>query len=346
VARGFLSSGLERVYPSKARPTTPWAARQAVEGYGRTIEPDWRRIDWGEHLRETWLTGRRVRYVDLGAGEGAPVVFVHGLGGNWQTWLENLPAVARERRVVALDLPGFGESEMPAGRISVRGYARLVEELCRRLDLGPVALVGNSMGGFTVAEMAISYPARVERLVLAAAAGISITHAHRRPTLTAARAGTAAGIFRLTTRNEFVVRPRLRHLALAPVVRHPTRIRADLAHEIMQGSGKPGFVPALDALLAYDFRDRLEEISCPTLLIWGEQDVLVPTTDADEFERRIAGARKVVFPDTGHMPQLELPAAFNRELLSFLREGAEGASEPGLTTARLTERAAPHERAA
>jgi pimeloyl-ACP methyl ester carboxylesterase len=311
------------MYPSKVRPTTPWEARRAAAAYGRSDEPDWREVDWRRHLRDVRVAGRSVNYVDLGEGAQPPVLFVHGLGASWQSWLETLPALARERRVVALDLPGFGASEMPAEPISITRYAHIVEELCARIGLGPIALVGNSMGGFVAAQMAISHPARVERLVLAAAAGISVTNAYRRPTVTAARAATVAGIFRLTQRRPFVVRPHLRHLALAPAVRHPTLIGPDLAHELL-AAGRPGFVSALDALLDYDFRDRLEAIACPTLLIWGEKDMLVPAADADEFARRIPAARKVVFPDTGHMPQLEQPVAFNRALLGFLNEDAAG----------------------
>lgn len=330
MARGYLPSTLERVYPARVRPTTPWEARNADSDYGVSAEPDWRGVDWCAHLGTMRLSGRSVTYVDVGGGEGPPVVFLHGLGANWQNWLENLPAVARHRRAIALDLPGFGASEMPADRISISNYARIVEELCSRLELGPVALVGNSMGGFVAAEVAISYPERVERLILAAAAGISVTNAYRRPTVTAARASTAAGVFNLTKRRPFVVRPRLRHLALAPVVRHPTLIRADLIAQVMQGLDRPGYVDALDALLVYDFRDRLEEIRCPTLLVWGEKDMLVPVADADEFERRIAGSRKVVMEDTGHAPMLERPGAFNRELLAFLAE--DGGVRPEAAT--------------
>jgi pimeloyl-ACP methyl ester carboxylesterase len=258
MAKGLISSGLERVYPSKVPPATPRAARHAPGDYGVTAEPDWRATEWSEHLRTIRLAGRSVTYVEMGSGEGSPVVLVHGLGANWQNWLETLPALARERRTIALDLPGFGESEMPADR---------------------------------------------------------------RPTVTAARATTAAGFFRVTQRRDFVVRPRLRHLALAPVVRHPTLIAPDLVHEVMKALGKPGYLDALDAVLLYDFRDRLEEISCPALLLWGEKDMLVPVADADEFERRIPDARKVLLEDTGHAPQLERATEFNRELLAFLAEG-------------------------
>jgi len=107
------------------------------------------------------------------------------------------------------------------------------------------------------------------------------------------------------------------------VAYRPDLIPAPLAAEQVRGSGKPGFVPALDALTDYPIRDRLGEIACPTLIVWGAEDRLVPVRDADEFARLIPNARKVVWPETGHVAMLERPAAFNRLLAAFLAE------EPG-----------------
>jgi len=141
------------------------AARRADEEYGCGAQPDWRRVDWKAATQRIEIGGRLVNVVSLGAGEGPSVVFIHGLGGCWQNWLENLPAVALHRRVVALDLPGFGEFEMPEGDVSITNYAACVE-LCEHLELGEVVVVGNSMGGFSAGERAIRHPQRVERLVL------------------------------------------------------------------------------------------------------------------------------------------------------------------------------------
>jgi pimeloyl-ACP methyl ester carboxylesterase len=312
--------------PSKTRPARMSAAREADEEYGASATPGWREIDWREHLHQVEIEGRSVNCVQYGSGDGPPVLLIHGLAGNWQNWLENIPRIGQERRVYALDLPGFGASEMPEEDVSITGYARCVHELCERLELPPAVVVGNSMGGFVAAEVGIRHPEQCDRLVLVSAAGISVNSLSRRPTVTGARVFAALAARTAAQSHRVVTRPRLRHLALQTVARHPTRLKPDLTWEMIQGAGKDGFLPALEALLDYDFRDRLPEISCPTLVIWGEEDMLVPVKDAREFERLIDAARCVVLEDTGHVPMLERPGAFNECLLEFMADPAAASS--------------------
>ena len=131
------------VYPSNARPALPREAKRAAPDYGVPGDPDWRSVDWPAHTHRVEVAGREINYVDIGDGVPEPVVFVHGLGGNWQNWLENIPCAAQDRRVIAMDLPGFGHSEMPAEDISISHYARLLDELVERLGVEHAAIVGN-----------------------------------------------------------------------------------------------------------------------------------------------------------------------------------------------------------
>ncbi|MEA2445285.1 MAG: hypothetical protein QOJ12_2577 [Thermoleophilales bacterium] len=317
-----------------ASPAPLRAARDAGDDYGKPAEPNWRDVDWIPHLHDVEIDGRRVHYVDYGESRDGqrPVVLIHGLAACWQNWLETIPRLAAEgRRVIALDLPGFGESEMPRDDISISGYGRTVESLIDKLDLGQVVVVGHSMGGFTAAEFAIQYPPRVERLVLQAAAGISSNNTERAPMLAGARVVGAVMARAAAQSRLFASRPRLRHIALATVVRHPSRIPADMAWELISHSGREGFLPALKAILSYDFRERLSQISAPTLVITGSDDMLVPADDADEYVRVIPDARKVFFDDTGHTPMIERPETFNDCVVKFLgREADERPSEAQL----------------
>ncbi len=310
---------LRSVWPSSARVARRRLAKRADEEYGATAEPDWREVDWISLQRDVEIDGAKVHYVDLGEGEAPPVVFVHGLGGCWQNWLENLPAVARGRRVVAVDLSGFGLSEMPREEISITLFANTVEQLCRHLDLGHVAVVGNSMGGFTAAELAIRHPDRVERLVLVDAAGISLAEAKRAGVLLGNLIAKGGGGTPEQVRRA-LRRPGYTQAAFGTVMRHPTRLERDLLAEQISGIGKPGFAPSMRALMSYDFRDRLSEISCPTLVVQGDQDILVPLGDAREYERRIPRATSLILADTGHVPMIERPRTFNRALLEFLEQ--------------------------
>jgi pimeloyl-ACP methyl ester carboxylesterase len=256
----------------------------------------------------------------MGAGGGPPIVFVHGLAGNWQNWLENLPRLARERRIVALDLPGFGQSEDPVERITISGYGRTVNELCDQLGLGEVVLVGNSMGGFVAAETAIQFPERVERLVLVSAAGITSSDLRRAPVMVWGRVAMLGGTRGAAEKRMAIVRPRIRHAVFSSIMRHPSRIAPEMLWEMSQGAGRSAFRPALEAILDYDFRDCLGDISSPTLIVWGESDMLVPVEDAAEYERNIQGARKIVLEDTGHVAMIERPPTFNRALVEFIEE--------------------------
>jgi len=308
------------------QPQAGLATRPAADDpgdYGPVGRSGWLDVDWSAHQRWIVVDGQAVNTIELGAGP--PIVFVHGLSGSWQNWLEQLPALARERRVITFDLPGFGRSPMPAERITISGYARLLDHLLGTLGVDAAAVVGNSMGGFVAAELAITVPQRVERLVLVSAAGIS-THADPRtqralPALRRAERLLLASGAWVATRSEAVARrPRLRETALNAVVQHPRLLPAALAAEQVRGAGKPGLMQGFEAIFNYDVRDRLPGIACPTLIVWGERDKLIGVRDADVFAELIPNSRKVIFADTGHVPQLERPGAFNALLTDFLAE--------------------------
>lgn len=279
----------------------------------------WMDVDWSAHRRRWLIDGRWVGGVELGSGP--PLLFVHGLSGCWQNWLEQLPTFAATHRVIAVDLPGFGESEPPRGEISMAGYAAVLDRLCDALGITePIAVVGNSMGGFVAAELALAAPERVARLVLVSAAGISSDRAPRARVMTAARALGLATRWAASRHEPFARRRRLRRLALSFIVRHPERLSAPLAFELMRGSGRPTFLPALEAVLATPLRARLPAIACPTLVVWGAHDRVIPVRDAHRFAALIPDARAVVLPDTGHLPMAEQPDRFNGLLARFLAQ--------------------------
>jgi len=299
-----------------------------MDGYGPSGRSEWMNVDWRAHRRFVEVAGETINVVEIGGGPA--IVFVHGLAGSWTNWLENMCEFARDHRVVALDLPGFGASQLTCEPISIPGYAALLDGLCDVLEIERAVFVGNSMGGLVCADLALRRPARVQRLCLVSAAGISIQKLSLEPLLTALvpleRVVSFYGGLVASQSRRLAKRPRLRLFTLLHAFAHPDRLPAPLAAEVIAGAGRPGLMPGLRSMSAYPIRDRIGAIACPTLIVWGARDRLVPVRDADEFERRIPGARKIIYADTGHVPQIERPACFNEDLRAFLEEPEPGGS--------------------
>jgi pimeloyl-ACP methyl ester carboxylesterase len=296
--------------------------------YADADDQTWMDVDWPSLSHDVEIDGRMVHVVDTG-GSGPPLLFLHGLGGVWQNWLLNIAAFKDTHRCVTFDLPGFGESEVPAGEISISGFAKTADAVCQKLGIDCPVVIGNSMGGFVGAELALKYPTRVDKLVLVSAAGLSTEYVKREPVLATARAW-AALITRAGSQADMVIRrKRLRRVVLQAVVRYPEKLSVPLTTELVRGGGSPGFNDAFRALLMYSFRDKLEKITVPVLIVWGRNDILVPVEDAEEFEHLIGeNAHSVIFDDTGHLAMLERPTRFNELLRGFL--AGEVAPEAGV----------------
>lgn len=296
--------------------------------YGPGGHSPWLDVDWREHQRWVTVEDQPLNVIELGAG--SPLLFIHGLIGRWTHWVEQLTAFAPHHRVIALDLPGFGHSPSPtAERISVPYYARLVAKLLEAIEVDAAAVIGHSMGGFTSVELSINYPQLVERQVLVSPAGLStyndprvlrlLAQARRMERLMNSYGRMVAAHAQLLAR-----RPRLRLLEpnTRVVTRHPDRLPPQYVLEFVRGLGTPGFIDGIEANVSYDYRERLVEVACPTLIVWGAQDEVVTSRDADEYQQLIPNAAKVLLDDTGHMSMIERPVAFNELLKRFLEEPA------------------------
>jgi Predicted hydrolases or acyltransferases (alpha/beta hydrolase superfamily) len=332
---GPIADFVERLWwftPPLAQLLDPTPA-DGPDPYGNP-DPEWLRIDWSEHLRTIEVptpsypggTDRptTVNYVEMGPIEGEagqPIVFVHGLAGSWQNWLENIPHFARNHRVIALDLPGFGRSPLPSWRISIESHGRFLHDFCETLGVRDPAVVGNSMGGFISAEAVIQDHDRFTKLVLVSAAGISHAKAIRGPAVTAARMSMLVAPFALGVQNRVVRRPKVRFQMLRNLFYNPLKLRYELIYEFLHnGPGTEGFLPAVRGLTGYDFRDSLEDVEHPALIVWGRNDHIVPPTDAHGYGHRLRNSRTAIYDKTGHCAMAERPVRFNRELELFLAE--------------------------
>ena len=263
------------------------------------------------------VDGNRLRYVR--AGSGSAVVLVHGFGSSLYTWKDVIPALAARHDVVALDLPGFGQSDQPAD-LSFEDFPRAVLGLMDRLGIGKAALVGNSLGGAAVAVAAADRPDRTTALVLVDAAGFNLGSSER-PAMVRFAMSPAGSLLARLPGKRLVVEASLRQ-----VFHDDSRVTPERVSEYLAAAARPGTFPALRSLGASP-RDRatlvaeaLPRIQAPTLVLWGDDDRWIPIAHADRFVAVIPGARKVVIPSCGHVPQEERPEEVSRLLLDFLRE--------------------------
>lgn len=284
----------------------------------RPPSSQWGSIDWRLHLRQTDVRGAQTNYVEM--GEGPPVMLVHGLAGSWQNWLENIPHLAERHRVVALDLPGFGASPMPPWEVSIPAYGNFLRDFCEEIGIGGAAVIGSSLGGFVSTELAIADPARVEHLVLVSAAGISWARARREPAAVFGRVARAGMPLAFRYQMQALRRPRLRQLAYRGMVHDPCALDPRLLFEItVPALRAQAFYDAVTTLVGYDHRESLASMEAPTLIVWGRQDRVVPSTAAPVYKALIGdNARMEIFDRCGHLPMLERPVRFNRHVDEFL----------------------------
>ncbi len=281
-------------------------------------------IDYGFPV-QTALTTPTLAYIDQGAGPET-LLLVHGLAANAGFWRYNIPELARHYRVIAVDLPGYGKSSKATWYpYSMSFYAASLARLVEELELGPVTVVGHSMGGQIAMTMALRHPESVSRLVLAAPAGIE----GFRPgegewlrnalTIQGIRTVPEDGIRRNLSLNfydwsdewEWMVEERAR------------MARADdfdqFAHAVVQSVG---------AMLDEPTTPFLERVTHPAVIIYGRYDHLIPNPYLHpgwasavfrEGAERLPGATLVEIPDAGHMLMIERPEAFNTATLEWLQ---------------------------
>ena len=279
------------------------------------------------------VMGLRTRVLEAGdAGRGDPVVLIHGVGA----WAENFrevmgPIALTGRRAIAVDLPGFGESEAP-GNVAHFGphdafYPRFIDALLDELRLPSAHLVGSSMGGAVVYTAAVSQPARVRSMTLVAGGGV----------------GTEVALFlRVCTLPGFPLvarafgKPAQARNVLRTCFYDPRRIPQPLYAEA-ERYGYPSFSEFVNALrsgvtirgVKPAVRDywvsQAPRYQGPVLVVWGRQDAVLPMTSAADAQEVMPQAQIQLIDQCGHLPMIERPGEFLAALLPFL-DRAEAAA--------------------
>ncbi len=237
--------------------------------------------------REVRVRGYPARYEV--AGEGEPVVLVHGLSGSTRWWSRNVGALSEHYRVYLVNLPGFGVGRRAGPRFVLAEATSWLLAWMEAVGLERAHLVGHSMGGYLSLRLAASRPEVVRRLVLVDPAGMPTGRTmlgHLVPLLQAARHGS----------------PRFL----------PVLVRDALY------AGPFTLLLAARDLLAEDVREDLRSVEAPTLLVWGEKDPLIPPSVGDLMQAEISGSSLLVIEGAGHNPMFDRPDEFDAALLDFL----------------------------
>jgi 3-oxoadipate enol-lactonase len=262
-----------------------------------------------ERLMKAHIHGSTIGYTDQ--GNGTPLVFIHAFPLAKAMWQPQVDALQDTNRVITIDLPGHGESEILLWNDTLEGYAKSIIGLLDHLRIAQAVFVGLSMGGYILFSLYRNHPDRVQGMVLAdtkAPADSEEGKAGRHSMAELAFKEEASGIADLMV-------PKL----LAPsTIEHRSEIVQQVRQMILHTS-TAGIVVDLVAMAARpDSTGLLSTITCPTLIIVGEEDVATPVTESHDMTNRIPGSTLVTIPEAGHLSNFEQPAAFNEAIRSFL----------------------------
>lgn len=260
------------------------------------------------------VAGIRLHLRDTGPRDAPAIILLHGFGSSLHTWEGWAPALETRHRMIRFDLPGFGlTGPDPAGDYSDARAHAIITALMDRLNIRRATLLGSSMGGRIAWSFASAHPERTDRLVLLAPDGFAS------PGADYDRAPKVPLMLRLLpyVLPDFMLRP-----SIAPAYADPTKIPEETYQRYRAMMLAPGVRQAIVDRTGGHVLQRpeplLARIQAPTLLLWGEQDRMIPPANARDYLREIPNARLVLLPGVAHVPMEEAPADSAAVVMEFL----------------------------
>jgi len=279
------------------------------------------RLDTRVQVHERRIHGyRRVFRI---AGDGPPLLLIHGIGDSSRTWAEVMPLLAHNHLVIAPDLLGHGESDKPRADYSIAAYANGMRDLLSSLDVDNVTLVGHSLGGGVAMQFAYQFPERTDRLVLVASGGVG------RAVSPVLRAATLPGASFAMAGLRIPGAPAAVRRVVRMLERLDTGLGVDAADlnrvvdALPDQTARAAFVRTLRSVV--DWRGQVVTMldrcylvrGMPTMLAWGSRDSVVPVGHAYKAHAAMPGSRLEIFEGAGHFPFHSDPARFIRVLEDF-----------------------------
>ena len=263
--------------------------------------------------RFTPIEGMWIHYRDEGAGP--PLVLIHGTSSSLHTWDGWVARLAGSRRIIRLDLPGFGlTGPAPDGDYRATRYARVVATLLDRLGVDRADIAGSSLGGRVALTFALEHPARVRRLILVDSVGLS----GQSPPLVFRLASTPVvnRLLRWMTPRAFVRHTVEEVYADARRVTQPT---VDRYYDLTRREGnRRALIARFTGPSDPDLDEHLAKVHAPTLIAWGARDAWLPLSFAHRMHSALRDAKLVIYPDAGHLPMEELPEVTAADVEVFL----------------------------
>jgi pimeloyl-ACP methyl ester carboxylesterase len=260
------------------------------------------------------LVRLRLHFRDTGPRAAPAIVLLHGFGSSLQTWDAWAERLSETYRVVRYDLPGFGlTGPDPTGDYSEARGIEVLQALLDHLQLQRTILIGNSMGGKLAWEFAARHPERVEKLVLVSPDGFAS------PGFAYGQPPSVPAPLRLLP---YAMPKGLLRMSLAPAYGDPAALSDDIVTRYWDMMRAPGvrraIIERLGQTILEDPEPILQQVTTPTLLVWGEKDGMIPFDNSADYLRNLPHATLVPLPGLGHVPQEEAPAESLAPVLAFL----------------------------
>jgi len=254
----------------------------------------------------------KIHYLE--AGRGAPVILLHGSGGDGARWMPTIQGLAPNFRVIAPDQIGWGASDKPMTIYHGGVFAEFLARFMKEIGVPKAALIGQSMGAGVALQMAVKYPQMVERMVLVNGGGFTSPTDPPRTGTPDWHARQIANAGTLAESREYLEKMYYDHSLISDELVEQNlilRLHSAYTAESVQTANARGL-----GLLT---EEEVRSIKLPTLLVWGANDKLSPPANADKLNAAISGSRNVLIDKAGHYPFIEHPDQFNAAVREFLK---------------------------
>jgi pimeloyl-ACP methyl ester carboxylesterase len=265
------------------------------------------------------ILGMQVHYRDQGVqSDSVPLILLHGMSSSLNTWDSVVFYLANHRRVISLDLPGFGlTGPSPENMYNFDYYNKFIDSFTRRLQLAKFTLVGNSMGGSIAWNYALFNPAVVDKLVLIDAAGYPKRGESGSLGFKIASTPVINNILLFATPKALVRK------SLETIYFDQSRVtdaQVERFHDmaIREGNRAAALLIFKGSFGTSQFKGKIKEIKTPTLVLWGDKDNLISVENAYQFNQDIKGSKLEVYPNVGHVPMEEVPERVAKSILDFI----------------------------